>query len=85
MTTVLASTLSDTPVMGSDGTKIGTVHNITMNVETGELQRLLVTPTTDDVRGFDTNDDGKLVVPASRMNDIDDYLIVDLTSRKSGT
>ncbi|WP_222919391.1 PRC-barrel domain-containing protein [Natrinema sp. SYSU A 869] len=81
MTTILASTLSDTPVMGSDGTEIGTVHNITMNVETGELQRLLVTPTIDNVRRFDTNDDGKIIVPASCMSDIDDYLIVDLTRR----
>ncbi|WP_226481810.1 PRC-barrel domain-containing protein [Natrinema amylolyticum] len=81
MTTVLASTLSDTPVMGSDGTEIGTVHNITMNVETGELRRLLVTPTINDLRGFETNDDGKIVISAGRMSDIDDYLIVDLPSR----
>ncbi|MGQ3412424.1 PRC-barrel domain-containing protein [Natrinema sp. LN54] len=83
MTTVLASTLSDTPVMGSDGTELGTVHNLTMNVETGELRRVLVTPASDDIRGFDRNDDGKIVVPASRMTDLDDYLIVDLTKRES--
>ncbi|QCS43061.1 PRC-barrel domain-containing protein [Natrinema versiforme] len=83
MTTVLASTLSDTPVMGSDGTELGTVHNLTMNVETGELRRVLVTPASDDIRGFDRNDDGKIVVPASRMSDLDDYLIVDLTKRES--
>lgn len=83
MTTVLASTLSETPVMGSDGTEIGTVHNLTMNVETGELQRVLVTPANDDIRGFDRNDDGKIIVPASRMSDLDDYLIVDLANRDS--
>ncbi|ELY70046.1 PRC-barrel domain-containing protein [Natrinema versiforme] len=83
MTTVLASTLSETPVLGSDGTEIGTVYNLTMNVETGRLERILVTPANDDIRGFSRNDDGKLIVPASRMSDLDDYLIVDLTDRES--
>ncbi|WP_226006183.1 PRC-barrel domain-containing protein [Natrinema salinisoli] len=84
MTTVLASTLSETPVMRSDGVELGTVHTITMNVETGELERLLVTPTTDDLRAVGTNDDGKIVVPARCMSDLDDYLVVDLTKRDSG-
>ncbi|PCR89594.1 PRC-barrel domain-containing protein [Natrinema ejinorense] len=81
MTTVLASTLSETPVMGADGTEIGTVHNVTMNVETGALRHVLVTPTADTVGGFDRNDDGKIVVPAHCLSDIDDYLIVDRTKR----
>ncbi|MDF9746392.1 PRC-barrel domain-containing protein [Natrinema salsiterrestre] len=84
MTTVLASALSETPVMRSDGVELGTVHTITMNVETGELERLFLTPTIDDLRGIDTNDDGKIVVPARCMSDLDDYLVVDLTKRDSG-
>jgi sporulation protein YlmC with PRC-barrel domain len=81
MTTVLASTLSETAVMRSDGVELGTVQSITMNVETGELERLFVTPTIDDLRGVDTNADGKIVVPARCMTDVDDYLIVELSKR----
>lgn len=44
MSTVLASALSNTPVMRSDGKNIGTVDAITMAVETGELLNVLVTP-----------------------------------------
>ncbi|MWV39488.1 PRC-barrel domain-containing protein [Natrialba sp. INN-245] len=77
MTTVLASTLSNKPVMGSDGKELGTVHNVTMNVETGALEYVLVTPKADDVHRFETDDDGTLLVPADKVQNVDDYLMVE--------
>ncbi|SFC11069.1 Sporulation protein YlmC, PRC-barrel domain family [Halobiforma haloterrestris] len=77
MTTVLASTLSDTPVLGSDGTEIGTVHNVTMDVETGRLAHLLVSPATERSYGFARTEDGRLRVPAGRMVDVGDYVVID--------
>ncbi|THE62919.1 photosystem reaction center subunit H [Salinadaptatus halalkaliphilus] len=77
MTTVLASTLSSKPVMGSDGKELGTVHNITMNVTTGELESVLVTPKDDDVYRFETTDDGNLRIPAHQVQGVDDYLMVE--------
>ncbi|RQG92488.1 PRC-barrel domain-containing protein [Natrarchaeobius chitinivorans] len=77
MTTVLASTLSTKPVMGTDGKELGTVHNVSMNVETGALEYVLVDPKSDDVTRFETTDDGTLLVPAGRVQSLDDYLIVE--------
>jgi len=77
MSTVLASTLSSKPVMGSDGTELGTVHNITMNVETGELEYALVDPVRDNIGRFDRDENGLLVVPAGRLRSVGDYLVVD--------
>ncbi|EMA43060.1 PRC-barrel domain-containing protein [Halobiforma nitratireducens] len=77
MTTVLASTLSDSPVLGSDGTEIGTVQNVTMNPETGKLVSLLVAPRTDRSYGFERTDGGQLLIPASQLADVGDYVMID--------
>ena len=78
MSTVLASMLSETPVMRADGKELGTVQNVMMNVETGELEHVLVTPPDDDVvYEFDRADDGAIRVPAARVIGLDDYLMVD--------
>ncbi|AFZ71739.1 PRC-barrel domain-containing protein [Natronobacterium gregoryi] len=77
MTTILASKLAGTPVLGSDGTEIGTVKNTKMNIESGELTSLLVTPATQRTYGFETESDGSLLVPVGRLRDIDDYLVID--------
>ncbi|SDQ48154.1 PRC-barrel domain-containing protein [Natronobacterium texcoconense] len=77
MTTILASTLSGTPVLGSDGSEIGTVKNTRMDVETGELTTVLVTPSTHRTYGFETEADGSLLVPIGRLRGIDDYLVID--------
>ncbi|AXR78598.1 PRC-barrel domain-containing protein [Natrarchaeobaculum sulfurireducens] len=78
MSTVLASTLSEAPVMCTDGTELGTVRNLTMTVETGELEWVLVTPLHDDVSTeFDRADDGTIRIPATRVVGLDDYLMID--------
>ncbi|MFP8954021.1 PRC-barrel domain-containing protein [Natrialbaceae archaeon A-arb3/5] len=77
MTTILASELSSKPVMGSDGKELGTVHNVTMDVETGTIANVLVTPKADDVYRFETTEDGTLLVPAQQIQAVDDYLMVE--------
>ena len=81
MTTVLASTLSGKPVLSTNGEELGTIENITMNVDTGELEQVFVAPATDvpagTARAFDTTEDGTIVVPAECMRDVDDCLLVD--------
>jgi len=54
MRQVLATELSDRPVMGADGERLGTVHNVTMNPTTGELVSVVVTP-----RGTSTASSGR--------------------------
>ncbi|WP_049923742.1 PRC-barrel domain-containing protein [Halopiger djelfimassiliensis] len=77
MSKVLASTLSEKPVMKSDGTKLGTVHNVTMNLETGALETVYVSPPADASHGIETTDDGLIPVSARYISGLDDYLIVE--------
>lgn len=79
MADVLAENLSKKAVMGSDGTEIGTMYNITMDLDTGELRDLLVTPRSDLPRGkveFDRDDGGRFRVPVSRVQAVKDYIVV---------
>ncbi|WP_049926033.1 PRC-barrel domain-containing protein [Halopiger goleimassiliensis] len=80
MSTVLAQTLSGKPVMKSDGTELGTVDTVTMDVETGELHHVLVRPSSEEgyrPERFERTDDGAYVVPTGRLEGVDDYLVVD--------
>ncbi|MFB6128026.1 MAG: PRC-barrel domain-containing protein [Halolamina sp.] len=79
MADVLAENLSEKAVMGSDGTEIGTMYNITMDLDTGELHDLLVTPSDDLPRGkveFDRDDGGRFKVPVARVQAVKDYIVV---------
>lgn len=79
MADVLAENISDKAVMGSDGTQIGTTYNVTMNVETGRLNHLLVTPSEDLPHGkvnFDRDDGGRFQVPVSQVQAVKDYIVV---------
>lgn len=76
MRTVLATKLSDRPVLGADGETLGTVHNLTMNLETGELVSVVVDP-DGDIHGFERDGDGRALVPAACIEGLDDYLVVD--------
>jgi len=80
MADVLASNLSEKAVMGSDGTELGTLDNIDMTIKTGALQHLLVTPDeaiSPGQVGFDTDGEGRLMVPVSRVQAVKDYIVVE--------
>lgn len=78
MTTVLANSLSDKPVLGTDGTELGTVYNITMHPESGNLDAVLVDPASQTLSTeFDTTEEGQLRIPAQRVQNVRDYLVVD--------
>ncbi|OVE85649.1 PRC-barrel domain-containing protein [Natronolimnobius baerhuensis] len=81
MVMVLASTLSGKPVLSTNGEELGTVENITMNVDTGALEAVRVAPATDTIRGFDVAENGSLLVPAACLCDVDDYLLVERPDR----
>lgn len=76
MRSVLATKLSDKPVLGADGETLGRVHNVTMNLHTGELVSVVIDPSRD-LDGFERNADGRALVPASCIEGLDDYLVVD--------
>lgn len=78
MRTVLATKLSDKPVLGADGETLGTVRNVTMDTATGELVSVVVDP-AGDLPGFERTGEGHALVPAASIEGLDDYLVVNPT------
>ncbi len=80
MADILAENLSGKAVMGSDGTEIGMLYNITMDLKSGELHDLLVTPGEDTPQAkidFDRDEGGRFRVPVTRVQAVKDYIVVD--------
>jgi len=80
MADILAENLSGKAVMGADGTELGDLYNITMELKTGQLHHLLVTPRDrlDPGRvSFDTDDQGRIQVPVGAVQAVKDYIVVD--------
>jgi sporulation protein YlmC with PRC-barrel domain len=80
MADVLAENLSGKSVMGADGTELGLLYNITMDLKTGSLGDLLVQPDEAirvDTLQFDTDDAGRIRVPVSRVQAVKDYIVID--------
>ena len=80
MAEILAENLSGKSVMGSDGSELGLLYNISMDMKSGRLIHLLVTPDEDtpaSVDEFETDDAGRLQVPVGNVQAVKDYIIVD--------
>ncbi|MUV88996.1 photosystem reaction center subunit H [Halapricum sp. CBA1109] len=78
MAEILAENLSGKAVMGSDGAELGMLYNITMDLESGALSNLVVEP--DEHIGdteFEYNDNGRLLIPVSRVSAVKDHMIID--------
>lgn len=78
MADVLAENLSGKAVMGSDGTELGMLYNITMNLKSGKLEDLLVEPDEDSEVSLDfsRDDDGRYHVPVNRVQAVKDYIVI---------
>jgi sporulation protein YlmC with PRC-barrel domain len=79
MANVLAENLSGKAVMGADGTELGMLYNITMDLKSGALGHLLVKPNEQlapTESGFSVNDEGRIEIPVSRVQAVKDYIVV---------
>ena len=79
MSDILAENLSGKSVMGSDGTELGLLYNITMDLKSGELYNLVIEPDEElPTRSvdFDVDDDGRFLVPVNRVQAVKDYIVV---------
>ncbi|ATW87412.1 sporulation protein YlmC with PRC-barrel domain [Halohasta litchfieldiae] len=79
MVDILAENLSGKAVMGTDGTELGDLYNITMEMKTGGLRSLLVVPNegiSAHAVGFDTDEAGRLKIPISGVQAVKDYIVV---------
>jgi sporulation protein YlmC with PRC-barrel domain len=78
MAEILAENLSGKAVTGSDGAELGMLYNITMDIDTGRLDNLIIDPNEHiDVSGFDTDEQGRLLVPVGRVQAVKDQMIVE--------
>jgi sporulation protein YlmC with PRC-barrel domain len=80
MADILAENLSGKAVMGSDGTELGELYNITMDLKTGALHDLLVAPHEDSRPGhfnFEQDEEGHYHVPVSQVRAVKDYIVVE--------
>ena len=79
MADILAENLSGKAVMGSDGTELGRLYNISMDLKSGKLHDLLVEPLEEsDVQlDFPVNDEGQFRVPVGRVQAVKDYIVVE--------
>ncbi|WP_339104681.1 PRC-barrel domain-containing protein [Haloterrigena salinisoli] len=79
MSDILAENLSGKSVMGSDGTELGLLYNITMDLKSGKLHDLVIDP-DDEVSqrtvDFDVDDAGRFLVPVNRVQAVKDYIVV---------
>ncbi|MGM0399303.1 MAG: PRC-barrel domain-containing protein [Halobacteriota archaeon] len=79
MADILAENLSGKAVMGSDGTELGRLYNISMDLKSGKLHDLLVEPLEDsDVQlDFPMDDEGHFRIPVGRVQAVKDYIVIE--------
>lgn len=78
MADILAENLSGKAVMGSDGAELGMLYNITMDMETGNLENLVITPEEGiDPTEFETDDQGRTLIPVRRVQAVKDHMIIE--------
>ena len=79
MVDILAENLSGKAVMGDDGTELGDLYNITMEMKTGGLRNLLVVPNegiSAHSAGFEADEAGRLKIPINSVQAVKDYIVV---------
>ncbi len=79
MADILAENLSGKSVMGADGSELGLLYNVTMDVQSGRLLNLLVTPDEENPPtgvDYERDDAGRFQVPVGDVQAVKDYIIV---------
>ena len=78
MAEILAENLSGKAVMGSDGAELGMLYNITMDLETGRLDHLVINPEEGSVASeFETDSQGRPLIPVRRVQAVKDHMIIE--------
>ena len=74
---IFAKNLSNKQVMGSDGTDLGALYDLIIDVNTGDILDLMVKPDPDlNVQEFKIENDF-LLLPFDSVRAIKDYIVVD--------
>jgi sporulation protein YlmC with PRC-barrel domain len=77
----LGRNLAGKDVMSSGGAKLGTLFNITLDLRTGDLKKLLVTPERETPTAkrpqYTTDSHGRYMIPVEHVRSADDYIVVE--------
>jgi len=77
MKTTFSRNLSRKQVMSTDGMVIGTIKNIMVDLDSGQVIDLVVKPdNTFDTSGYPLDSD-RIYIPFEAVKDIRDYIVVD--------
>ena len=79
MGNILAENLSGKSVMGTDGTELGMLYNLTMDIKSGKLYNLVIEPDEALAPGaidFERDEVGRFLVPVDRVQAVRDYIVV---------
>lgn len=76
MAGILGSDLIGKPVITADGHDLGTLFQITVDVETGKLVDFVVEPESHSAE-FDVDDAGRYSISAHRVQAMRDYILVE--------
>ncbi|MFU8867031.1 PRC-barrel domain-containing protein [Natronococcus sp.] len=76
MATCLARQLQGKTIVSIDGTDFGTLENITMGVESGTIDELVVEPQDQLPARIELDADGRFRLPLERVENIDDRIVI---------
>jgi sporulation protein YlmC with PRC-barrel domain len=78
MTRIFARSLSRKKIMSNDGKLIGTLKNIRVDFDSGQVIEMIIHPDQSFVTdGYAMEDNNLLLVPFEAVKDIKDYIVVD--------
>ncbi|MGC8681218.1 MAG: PRC-barrel domain-containing protein [Thermoplasmata archaeon] len=65
--------------MSSDGEILGTIDNVVIDIEKGNIMHLLINPAKDlDTKKFEVEAKGRIVVPFNSMKSVKDVVVLEL-------
>lgn len=77
MSRILASSLRDMRVLTDKGLRVGNIHDLDVDENTGKVQTLSIKPETEEItQNLSTDEDGNALVPFSSVVAIRDYVVV---------
>ena len=82
MSNLYAKTLADKKIIGIDGSQIGTLYNLIIDLRTGDIIDLVVRPDIGVKTEQFRSEDNLILLPFSSVRAIKNYIVID---KKSAT
>jgi len=84
MVRIFAKNLSKKNVMSSDGSALGVLYNIVMNIHSGELINLVVKPDLSVDKSLYQLEGAYMLIPFGAVRAVKDFIVVDKNEAMMG-